>query len=166
MADLIQEINRVYSSSRCLNETFPWIPKSTASLFENNFAHCENSTIFILVLCSIPALLLDRSSSLSVSIIYFIFTEKFSASIERLSCSWTNRELQTEVYDRRILYSYTIILLQTYRFCPHWPLLWNAEIPPTISKFNGGHLLLRFLMIQLNITSSKEMICRHCQGIM
>ena len=99
-------------------------------------------------------------------VLYFIFTEKFSASIERLSCSWTNRELQTEVYDRRILYSYTIILLQTYRFCPHWPLLWNAEIPPTISKFNGGHLLLRFLMIQLNITSSKEMICRHCQGIM
>ena len=98
-------------------------------------------------------------------VLYFIFTEKFSASIERLSCSWTNRELQTEVYDRRILYSYTIILLQTYRFCPHWPLLRNAEIPPTISKFNG-HLLLRFLMIQLNITSSKEMICRHCQGIM
>ena len=97
-------------------------------------------------------------------VLYFIFTEKFSASIERLSCSWTNRELQTEVYDRRILYSYTI-LLQTYRFCPHWPLLRNAEIPPTISKFNGGHLLLRFLMIQLNITSSKEMICRHCQGI-
>ena len=92
-------------------------------------------------------------------VLYFIFTEKFSASIERLSCSWTNRELQTEVYDRRILYSYTI-LLQTYRFCPHWPLLRNAEIPPTISKFNG-HLLLRFLMIQLNITSSKEMICRH-----
>ena len=68
-------------------------------------------------------------------VLYFIFTEKFSASIERLSCSWTNRELQTEVYDRRILYSYTIILLQLIVFAPIDPY---CEMPKFHPRFQNS----------------------------
>ena len=82
-------------------------------------------------------------------VLYFIFTEKFSASIERLSCSWTNRELQTEVYDRRILYSYTIILLQLIVFAPIDPY---CEMPKFHPRFQNSMAIFFFVSWWYNWT--------------